>query len=37
MTETLTAADPITVAGTDINTAASPDTKVKTYRGKSLE
>ena len=37
MTETLTAADPITVAGTDINTAAAPDTKVKTYRGKSLE
>ncbi|HEX3363366.1 MAG TPA: hypothetical protein VHS74_20380 [Solirubrobacterales bacterium] len=31
MTDTLTAADPITVAGIDT------DTKVKTYRGKSLE
>jgi flagellar biosynthesis protein FlhF len=37
MTETLTAADPITVAGTDTNTTAAPDPKVKTYRGKSLE
>lgn len=37
MTETLTAADPIMVAGTDTNTAAAPDPKVKTYRGKSLE
>lgn len=37
MTETLTAADPITVAGTDTSTAAAPDTKVKTYRGKSIE
>lgn len=39
MTETLTAADPITVAGTDTNTTATaaPDPKVKTYRGKSLE
>ncbi len=37
MTETLTAADPITVAGTDTKTAAAPDPKVKTYRGKSLE
>lgn len=37
MTETLTAADPITVAGTDTSTAAATDTKVKTYRGKSLE
>jgi flagellar biosynthesis protein FlhF len=37
MTETLTAADPITVAGTDTNATAAPDPKVKTYRGKSLE
>jgi flagellar biosynthesis protein FlhF len=37
MTETLTAADPITVAGTDTNTTAAPDPKVKTYRGKSIE
>jgi flagellar biosynthesis protein FlhF len=37
MTETLTAADPIMVAGTDTNTTAAPDPKVKTYRGKSLE
>ncbi|HEY0276972.1 MAG TPA: hypothetical protein VGC32_01765, partial [Solirubrobacterales bacterium] len=39
MTETLTAADPIQVAGTETNTAAAaaPDPKVKTYRGRSLE
>jgi flagellar biosynthesis GTPase FlhF len=37
MTETLTAAGPITVAGADTNTNAATDTKVKTYRGKSLE
>jgi flagellar biosynthesis protein FlhF len=39
MTETLTAADPIQVAGTDTNATATaaPDPKVKTYRGKSLE
>jgi flagellar biosynthesis protein FlhF len=39
MTETLTAADPIQVAGTDTNATApaAPDPKVKTYRGKSLE
>jgi flagellar biosynthesis GTPase FlhF len=37
MTETLTAADPITVAGTDTNATAAPDPTVKTYRGKSLE
>jgi flagellar biosynthesis protein FlhF len=37
MTETLTAADPIMVAGTDTNATAAPDPKVKTYRGKSLE
>ncbi|HEX3359968.1 MAG TPA: hypothetical protein VHS74_03150, partial [Solirubrobacterales bacterium] len=36
MTETLTAADPITV-GADTNTDAATDTKVKTYRGKSIE
>jgi flagellar biosynthesis GTPase FlhF len=37
MTETLTAADPITVGSADINTTATADTKVKTYRGKSIE
>jgi flagellar biosynthesis GTPase FlhF len=37
MTDTLTAADPITVAGTDTKSNAANDTKVKTYRGKSLE
>jgi flagellar biosynthesis protein FlhF len=37
MTETLTAADPITVGSADTKTTATADTKVKTYRGKSIE
>ncbi|HVW45808.1 MAG TPA: hypothetical protein VHA76_02050 [Solirubrobacterales bacterium] len=37
MTETLTAADPIQVAGAENDTTATADAKVKTYRGRSIE